>query len=345
MFAEINNDISQLGDKLDDTGAANAALTDELKSGIRVLKTEAMALVALANGLDGEFEQAIGLMEQAEGRVICTGMGKSGHIARKMAATFASTGTPSFFVHPGEASHGDLGMVVRGDVVIALSNSGETPELGDLVEYTRRFSVPLISITSKPESTLGRRSDVALVLPKMKEACPNGQAPTTSTTMMLALGDALAVALLEKRGFTAQDFHVYHPGGKLGQQFVKVADIMLGRDKLPLVDAGMVMSDVLLKMTEANIGCVGIVDDAGRLSGVITDGDLKRHMDENLLTRKAGEIMTTSPRTIRANALAAEALAEMNLKGAKITGLFVQDDEGELAGYIHIHDILRAGVA
>ena len=342
MFAKLNEEI----EKLENVSAgSDGAPTPEVTSGVNVLKTEARALVALAAALDDSFVNAISLMERPEGRVVCTGMGKSGHIARKMAATFASTGTPSLFVHPGEASHGDLGMVVGGDVVLALSNSGETPELGDIVEYTRRYSIPLISITSKPESTLGRRSDVALVLPKMKEACPNGQAPTTSTTMMLALGDALAVALLEKRGFTAQDFHTYHPGGKLGSQFVKVRDIMHGKDEVPLISEDALMSEALLVMTQQNLGCVGITDGSGKLKGIISDGDLKRHMSPDLLTRPAREVMTTSPRTIHENALAVEALAAMNLKTPKITGLFVLDDDDGLAGYVHIHDILLAGVA
>jgi arabinose-5-phosphate isomerase len=316
---------------------------DALATARRVLGTEARALDSLAESLDGPFLGAVALIEKAPGRVVVTGMGKSGHVARKIAATMASTGCPAFYVHPAEASHGDLGMVTRDDVVVALSNSGETPELGDIIAYTRRFEIGLIGITSRDGSSLATAADVALVLPANPEACPMGLAPTTSTTMMLALGDALAVTLLERKGFTAADFQVFHPGGKLGQRLLKVADLMHGGEGLPLVGADTVMADVLLVMTAKSLGCAGVVDAGGKLAGILTDGDLRRHMSPDLLRRKAGEVMTASPRTVPPNLLAAEALRQMNSRS--ITSLFVVEADGRPVGVLHVHDCLRAGLA
>lgn len=317
--------------------------SDALATARRVLDTEARALESLAAGLGDAFLAAVALIERATGRVIVTGMGKSGHVARKIAATFASTGCPAFYVHPAEASHGDLGMVTGNDAVMALSNSGETSELGDIIAYTRRFEIPLIGITSRGESSLATASDVALVLPDNPEACPMGLAPTTSTTMMLALGDALAVTLLERKGFTAADFKVFHPGGKLGQRLLKVADLMHGGEGLPLVSPATTMADVLLVMTAKSLGVAGVVDADGRLVGILTDGDLRRHMSPDLLGRTAGEVMTGTPRTVPPNLLAAEALRQMNARS--ITSLFVVEPGGRPVGVLHVHDCLRAGLA
>lgn len=315
----------------------------DLLSARRVLRNEAEALLALADGLGEAFVHAVEALYGVDGRVVVSGMGKSGHVARKIAATLASTGTPAFFVHPAEASHGDLGMITAQDAVIALSNSGETPELGDIVNYTRRFRIPLIGMTGRPESSLAQTSDVALVLPPVTEACPMGLAPTTSTTLMLALGDALAVALLERRGFSAADFRVFHPGGKLGKRLLKVADLMHGSDSVPLVGEDARMAQALLTMTAKSFGCTGVVDAQGRLRGIVTDGDLRRHMDDDLMSRSVAEVMTGRPKTVGPNALAAEALALMNEKA--ITSLFVIDSESRPVGIVHIHDCLRAGVA
>lgn len=319
-----------------ETAAARAA-------GERVLRLEAEALVQLAESLDERFGAAVEILLKARGRVVVTGMGKSGHIARKIAATLASTGTPAFFVHPSEASHGDLGMVARDDVVLALSNSGGTAELADIVGYAKRFTLPLIGITSRAPSPLADQSDVTLLLPNAAEACPMGLAPTTSTTLMLALGDALAVALLERRGFSAEQFRVFHPGGALGRRLVKVADIMHAGDALPLVDTGTSMADALLVISSKGFGCVGIRDAAGKLAGIITDGDLRRHMAPDLLGQRVEDVMTARPRTIRPGALAAEALGVMNDR--QITGLFVTEEDGRPAGFLHLHDCLRAGIA
>jgi arabinose-5-phosphate isomerase len=269
-------------------------------------------------------------------------MGKSGHIAHKIAATMASTGTPAFFVHPGEASHGDLGMITAGDVVIALSFSGETAELADLVAYTKRFEIPLIGITGSGVSALAEAASVALVLPDLNEACPMGLAPTTSTTAMLALGDALAVAMLERKGFSPDDFQIFHPGGKLGDQLKKVADVMHTGDELPLVPDNMLMSEAILIMTARSYGCLGVVEGNGALQGIITDGDLRRHMSPELMTRLTGQVMTTGSTSIRPEALVNEALRTMNTKF--ITTLFVVQNERPI-GIIHVHDCLRAGVA
>lgn len=313
----------------------------DLESASRVLSLEAEGIRALAESLDTQFVGALDILSAVTGRVIVTGMGKSGHVARKIAATLASTGTPAYFVHPGEASHGDLGMVARDDAVIALSNSGNTRELNDLLEYTRRFAIPLIGITARAESMISELSDIALILPPVPEGCPMGLAPTTSTTMQLALGDALAVALLERRGFSTTDFHVFHPGGQLGSSLLRVDDLMHRGSELPLAPESERMSDAVLAMTTKHFGCVGIVDAEGRLAGVITDGDLRRHMGDSLLALSAGEVMTKDPQTIRPTALAVEALALMNDRA--ITSLFVLED-GRPIGILHIHDCLRAGI-
>jgi arabinose-5-phosphate isomerase len=317
----------------------------------RVLTIAAEALGALAGTVDGAFSAAVDLILKAKGRVIVSGMGKSGHIARKIAATFASTGTPAQFVHPGEASHGDLGMITPADAVLLLSNSGEVHELADLIEYTRRYGVPMAAITSKPQSTLARNADVALILPPAKEACPMGLAPTTSTTMMIALGDALAVALMERRGFTQDQYRVFHPGGILGRKLVRVADIMHTGDEVPLVAATTPMSEVLLTMTSKRFGCAGVLDTSGALTGIVTDGDLRRKMSAGLLTLTACDVMNADPRTVRASALAAEALRLMNQGDRPVTCLFVVEDGAapgqapKPAGIVHIHDCLRAGAA
>jgi arabinose-5-phosphate isomerase len=313
-----------------------------LASAKRVLRLEAEGIAELIESLDESFTRALLLLQNVTGRVVVTGMGKSGHVARKIAATFASTGTPASFVHPAEASHGDLGMITEHDAVIALSNSGETSELADLVTYAKRFEIPLIGITGRRESTLADAADVALVLPDSPEACPMGLAPTTSTTVMLALGDAIAVALLERKGFSADDFHLLHPGGKLGRRLLRVSAIMHTDDAVPLARREMAMSEALLIMTAKSFGCVGIVDDAGRLQGIVTDGDLRRHMSDHLLALTAGEVMTPGPRTIGRNALASEALGLMNARS--ITNLFVVED-GRPVGIVHVHDCLRAGIA
>jgi len=303
---------------------------------------EADALKALAAHLDGDFVKALDLLAACAGRVVVTGMGKSGHIAHKIAATLASTGAPAIFVHPGEASHGDLGMIQKDDAVIALSNSGETTELADLVAYAKRFELPLIGITGVAGSALAEAADVALVLPNSTEACPMGLAPTTSTTVMLALGDAIAVALLERKGFSPDDFHMLHPGGKLGRRLLKVSDIMHDGDAMPLVAGDAPMSETLVEMTAKSLGCVGVVDAGGRLEGVITDGDLRRHMSAGLLDLASAEVMTRDATTIRPDALASEAVHVMNTHA--ITNLFVSDN-GRPVGVLHIHDCLRAGVA
>ncbi|CAA7612593.1 SIS domain-containing protein [Magnetospirillum sp. SS-4] len=317
--------------------------SDDIAIARRVLAIEAEALSALSAGLGDEFVRAVAVLEAASGRVIVTGMGKSGHVGRKIAATMASTGRTAFYVHPAEASHGDLGMITAADAVVALSNSGETSELGDIVAYTRRFDIPLIGITARAGSTLAAAADVALVLPAIPEACPMGLAPTTSTTMMLALGDALAVTLLERKGFTAADFQVFHPGGKLGQRLLRVSDLMHGAAQLPLVRLDTVMAEVLLVMTAKSLGCAGVVDSDGALAGIVTDGDLRRHMRSDLLGLTAGEVMTRSPKTVGPGLLAAEALRIMNTKA--ITSLFVVDESSRPLGVLHVHDCLRAGVA
>ncbi len=319
-----------------------------LATAVRVLETEARALQELASFLNDGFLEAIEMISTAEGRVIVTGMGKSGHIGRKIAATLASTGTPAFFVHPAETSHGDMGMIVRGDIVLALSNSGESKELNDLIEYTRRFAIPLIGITSRPDSTLATRADIALLLPPCAEACPNGLAPTTSTTLTLAMGDALAVTLLEKKGFTEKDFKVFHPGGKLGQQLMKVSEIMHTGDKVPLAPESITVPEAIAIITDKGFGCIGLTDENGKLAGIITDGDIRRKISGDILGKTAKDIMTLRPKTVSPDTLVAEAMAVMNdLKNSfrRITCLLVVDGEGKPAGLLHIHDCLRAGFA
>lgn len=315
-----------------------SSTTDYLATGRRVIEIEAQSLGLLGASLDDSFTRAVDLILSTKGRVIISGMGKSGHIAKKIAATFASTGTPAQFVHPAEASHGDLGMVTSNDIALVLSNSGETPELADLIAHTRRFSIPLIGVASRAESTLLRQSDVAIVLPAAQEACGTGVVPTSSTTMTLALGDAIAVALMKHRQFTPEHFRTFHPGGKLGARLAKVADLM--HREMPLVAEDAPMSDVLLAITAKGFGVAGVLDPRGHLAGIITDGDLRRHM-KGLLDLRAFEVMTANPQTIRPDDLAERAVAVMNER--KITCLFALTD-GRPEGILHIHDCLRAGV-
>ena len=311
----------------------------------RVLGVEIDGLNALIASLDGGFAASVELIAAVQGRVIVTGMGKSGHVARKIAATFASTGTPAQFVHPGEASHGDLGMITASDAVLALSNSGDTVELSDIVSYTRRFRIPLIAMTRRATSALAEAADIALILPESAEACPMGLAPTTSTTMMLALGDAVAVALLERKGFSARDFQALHPGGTLGRKLLHVADIMHVGEAMPIAVQGTKMAEAILTMSAKSFGCVGVVDGNGRLAGIITDGDLRRHMSAELLTSTVDAVMSRKPRTIRPRALVGEALNLMNAQTPRITCLFVVDDGARPVGILNVHDCLRAGAA
>jgi arabinose-5-phosphate isomerase len=321
------------------------AKNDDITSAKRVLSIESESLKRLAESLSTDYSKALDLLSKdGAGRIIICGMGKSGHIARKIAATLSSTGTPSHYVHPGEASHGDLGMITIHDSILALSNSGETPELEAIISYAKRFAIPLIAISSNRSSILAEAADVLLLLPESKEACPMGLAPTTSTTMMLALGDAIAVTLLERKGFTSSDFKVFHPGGQLGKGLLKVSDLMHHGDSLPLVKSNTLMSEVILEMTHKSFGCVGIIDDSGSLTGVITDGDLRRHMSRDLLSDRAENIMTRSPKTIEDTILAVEALRRMTAEGKPITSLFVVDSKQKPMGIIHLHDCLRAGI-
>ena len=306
-----------------------------------VLRIEAEALNKLRDGLPERFDQVITELLQVRGRVIVSGMGKSGHIAAKIAATMASTGTPAQYVHPGEASHGDLGMITDQDAVILISNSGETRELADIIAHTRRFSIPLVAITKKADSTLAQQADHLLELPNAPEACAIGMAPTTSTTCTLALGDALAVAMMRMRGFERENFMAFHPGGTLGAQLLKVSSVMHRGDALPIVAAETDMGETLLEMTAKGFGVAALVEN-GMLRGVITDGDLRRNLD-HLMSRTAGEIATYNPRSISPDALLSEALGVMNTQ--KISALFAVDDAGQLQGLVHIHDALRAGVA
>ena len=323
-------------------GQSDALIT----SALRTLETEAAGINALAaaisDGLGDAFIAAVDLMRQARGRVIVTGMGKSGHVGRKIAATLASTGTPAFFVHPSEASHGDLGMIATDDVIIALSWSGETAELKDLIDYSRRFRIGLIALTAFADSTLGQAADVVLALPQAREACPHNLAPTTSTLMQHALGDALAIALLESRGFTALDFRVFHPGGRLGAMLKFVRDIMHTDAAIPLAAVGTRMSEAVVVMSAKGFGCVGITDHDGKLVGIITDGDLRRHMRPDLLDARVETVMTRNPKTVRPDQLASEALEILN--SSKITALMVAE-AGKPVGIVHFHDLLRAGVA
>jgi arabinose-5-phosphate isomerase len=310
-----------------------------------VLATEAAGLRALAAGLGPEFSRAADCLAGATGRIVVSGMGKSGHVARKIAATFASTGSPALFVHPAEASHGDLGMILFGDAVLALSNSGETAELADIVAHARRFGLPLVAITAKAGSTLARAANVTLLLPSAAEACPMGLAPTTSTTMQMALGDALAVALLKRRGFTEAEFRRFHPGGRLGARLRRVRELMHTGDAVPLAGTSMPMARALVLMTEKRFGCLGVTGGDGTLVGIITDGDLRRAMGPDLLDRPVHEVMTRAPRTIGPDALAADALHAMNAHERPVTALFVVEPDGTVAGILHIHDLLRAGLA
>jgi arabinose-5-phosphate isomerase len=315
-------------------------------SALRTVRLEIQGLktleAVLENGLADPFRAAVGRIASARGRVIVSGMGKSGHVARKIAATFASTGTPAYFVHPSEAGHGDLGMVGREDVILALSWSGETVELKSLITYAGRFRVPLIAITSRADSALARAADIALLLPRATEACPHGLAPTTSTTMQIVLGDSLAVALLEGKGFTAADFKTFHPGGQLGASLKFVSDLMHKGDRLPLASENVAMSEAIVTMTEKSFGCLGVVDRRGQLAGVITDGDLRRHMRRGLLKLNTGDIMTRAPKAVRPDMLASAALELLN--SSKITAVFVVE-KGKPVGIVHVHDLLRAGVA
>lgn len=324
-------------DKQDEQLISSAKRTLDIESkGLRALED------ALTGGLSEHFAQAVRLIRGAAGRVIVSGIGKSGHVAQKVAATLASTGTPAFFVHPSEAAHGDLGMITRDDVLVAFSWSGETAEFSGLLTYAGRFAVPLIAVTSRADSTLANAAEVKLTLPKSKEACPHGLAPTTSTLMQLALGDCLAIALLESKGFSAKDFKDLHPGGQLGASLKFVSDIMHSGSELPLVQADMAMGEALVIMTEKSLGCLGITDIDGRLSGIVTDGDLRRHMGPELLTVKTGDIMTPDPKTVAPDLLASSALEIIN--SMSITALFVVED-GKPVGLIHVHDLLRTGVA
>jgi arabinose-5-phosphate isomerase len=327
------------------TASPPKGLGRDLAVGRRVIRAETEGLERLARALDGTFGVALDFCAAARGRVIVTGIGKSGHIARKIAATLASTGTPALFVHPAEASHGDLGMIGVDDAILALSNSGETAELAAIIGYSRRFKIPLVAITSGRRSSLAEAADVVLLLPPAAEACPLGLAPTTSTTVMMALGDALAIALLERRGFSPDDFQLFHPGGRLGRRLLRVGDIMHSGEAVPLVAPEMPMSEAILVMTAKSFGCVGVADADGRLVGVITDGDLRRHMDDDLLTRRVADVMHLNPKTIAANRLAGEALALMTGRAPPTTSLFVVDAAGRPSGFIHMHDCVRAGVA
>ena len=335
MAVSLKRDRFQRGDA--DAAVASATRTIDFETqGLSALDA------ALRGSLAPSFAEAVAIIRSCRGRVIVTGMGKSGHIGLKVAGTLSSTGSPAHFVHPSEASHGDLGMITRDDVVLAFSWSGETVELGSLVSYSRRFAVPLIAVTSNAESALAQAAEVVLTLPHAKEACPHGLAPTTSTLMQLALGDCLAIALLESKGFTALDFKVFHPGGQLGARLKFVGDLMHGEDHLPLAPTDASMSEAIVVMTEKSFGCLGVVDGDGRLAGIITDGDLRRHMGDGLLGKRTGESMTVAPKTVTPDLLASAALEVAN--ASSITALFVVED-GRPVGIIHIHDLLRAGVA
>jgi len=338
IAAALDNVLSRVAARHQPSG-----LGRDLAVARRVIRAEIEGLEQLSQTLGPAFGVALDLCAAVRGRLIVTGIGKSGHVARKIAATLASTGTPTQFVHPAEASHGDLGMIGVEDAILALSNSGESDEMGDIIAYSRRFKIPLVAITGGLGSTLAEAADVVLPLPSAAEACPMGLAPTTSTTMMIALGDALAIALLERKGFSSADFQLFHPGGKLGRKLLRVGDIMHAGASVPLVSPEAPMSEAILVMSAKSFGCVGVSDADGRLVGVVTDGDLRRHMDDRLLARNVCEIMHRDPKTITAAHLAAEALGLMNRFA--ITALFVVDDDLRPAGFLHMHDCLRAGVA
>ncbi len=317
----------------------------DINSAKHTVEKEIEALKMMEDNFDDSLTQALDLLQNTKGRVIVTGMGKSGHIGRKIAATLASTGTPSFFVHPGEASHGDLGMLTDEDTVIAISNGGESKELSDILVYSKRFGIPLIAITKNPQSSLGKAGDIVLRLPDDGEACPLGLAPTSSTTATLVLGDVLAIALMERKGFSKTDYKQRHPGGKLGAILQKVSDLMHTGDDIPLVSEDTMLQDALVVMTAKMLGCVGVVDDKGVLKGIITDGDLRRWLSADLLQKKVSDVMTKNPKTVGPDVLAAEALNIMNNTGKGITQLFVVQDDNKPIGIIHIHDCLRVGVA
>lgn len=325
------------------TQSGRAATRNDLAVGRRVIVAEMKGLESLAETLDATFVAAVDLFSEVRGRIVVTGVGKSGHVGRKLAATLASTGAPAQFVHAAEAGHGDLGMIGSGDAILALSYSGESAELADIIAYSRRFKIPLVAITGGPRSALAGAADIVLRLPDAAEGCPMGLAPTTSTTMMMALGDALAIALLERKGFTRADFRLFHPGGKLGRRLIRVAEIMHTGAAIPLVRPDDPMSEAILVMTAKSFGVVGAYDAEGRLIGVVTDGDLRRHMGTELLSRTVAAVMRPGPKTVAAAALAAEALGLMNRFA--ITSLFVVDDGERPIGFLHMHDCLRAGVA
>lgn len=314
---------------------------DKVRTGAKVLRLEAKALNELAAKLDEKFEQVVTLLHNTAGKVVLTGIGKSGHIARKISATLASTGTPSFFVHPIEAIHGDLGMISKEDAVIALSNSGETSEIAGIIKYTRRLAIPLIAVTSNPFSTIAIRADHVLTIPRFPEACPFGLVPTTSTTMMLALGDAIAITLLEYRGFSVQDFKNFHPGGRLGMKMRMVKEQMREGELIPAVTPETSLAEAIIEITSKGCGCAGIFEGA-MLVGIITDGDLRRHLKRGILNKKAYDIMSQNPKTIHPNAIIDEAVAKMNRNC--ITSLFVVDGD-RTVGIIHLHDCLKTGAS
>jgi arabinose-5-phosphate isomerase len=320
---------------------------DPVHSALRTLSAETGGLRALADalqdGLNAPFRAAVDAIRGIRGRVIVTGVGKSGHVGVKIAATLASTGTPAFFVHSSEANHGDLGMITRDDVILALSWSGESAELKGIIAYSRRFTIKLVAFTSRTDSVLARESDIALILPKAQEACPHGLAPTTSTVMQLALGDALAIALLESRGFSASDFRVFHPGGSLGANLTAIADVMHTGDKVPLVSTGTSMREAILEISAKGFGCVAITNKKGALAGIITDGDLRRHMGPDLLGMSVDEVMTRNPKSVGPHTLTAKVLQLLN--SSKITTVMVTDAAGKPVGIVHMHDLLRIGAA
>lgn len=344
-------------DELTEIRVNKHTVNNAISTARRVLALEAEALNKLNQSLNDNFTQAVNMIAEAEGRVIVTGMGKSGHVGKKIAATFASTGTPAFFIHPAEASHGDMGMIVRGDIILAISNSGESKELHDIIAYAKRFAIPLIGITSVPQSTLSQHADLALFLPLIQEACPNGLAPTTSTTLTMSLGDALAVALLERKGFTVQNYKDIHPGGKLGQQLMSVADVMQKNDKMPVAHESTPMAKVVDIMTKKGFGCILLTDDTGVLTGIITDSDLRSNLfndGQSALSRsrrwqkskEARNIMNRAALTIPPNTLVAEAVAimsDMKNMSRRATQLAVIDEDGKPIGLLDIHDCLRAG--
>jgi arabinose-5-phosphate isomerase len=323
--------------------ATDSAASD-LAAAQRVLSYASDALLSLSRSLDGDFSRAIGLVLAARGRVIVSGMGKSGHVARKIAATLSSTGTPAYFVHPAEAAHGDMGAITRNDVLLLLSWGGETAELSALLTYAKRYRIPLIGIGAKPDSTLMKAADVRLLLPLAKEACPMGMAPTTSTTMMISLGDAIAMALMERKGFSPDQYRDFHPGGSLGRALVRVRDLMHRGDDVPVCGEDTPMAEALLTIASGRLGCVAVLDGKGALAGIVTDGDIRRHYDSGFAARRAGEVMTRDPQVTYPDLLAAEALAVMTER--KITQLIVLDPEDAArrpVGVLHIHDCLRAG--